>query len=211
MSRSRLHFPASLLSITTQCFGAGVGADLQITVHLYDYSGMQSTAILDVQRAAEVPLRMANIQVQWRDCPVVSSGAATPATCGSNTDDPTHLVVVVLPESMSHKMAPRPLKFGAAVSGRDGGFPTQAYVFADRVTDFAKAGMIPRIPVLGAIMAHEIGHLLLGDESHSPAGIMSGRWRPEQIKLALMGLLTFNPQQAEQMRREIRRRMNRKE
>jgi hypothetical protein len=112
---------------------------------------------------------------------------------------------------MSRKMAPRALEFGTAVSGREGGFPTQAYVFADRVTDFAKAGMMPRTPILGAMMAHEIGHLLLGDESHSPAGIMCGRWRREQIKLALMGLLSFNPQQAEQMRREIRRRMNRRE
>jgi hypothetical protein len=211
MSRSRLHFPTLLLSITTPCFGAGTGADFQITVHLYDYSGMQPTAILDVQRAAEAPLCIANIHVQWRDCPVISSGAAILATCGSNTDDPTHLVVVVLPESMSRKMAPRPLEFGVAVSGRDGGFPTQAYVFADRVASFAEDGMMPRIPVLGAMMAHEIGHLLLGDRRHSPAGIMCGRWRPEHIKLALMGRLSFSPQQAEQMRREIRRRMKRKE
>ena len=52
-----------------------------------------------------------------------------------------------------------------------------------------------------------MGHLLLGDNSHIPVGIMRANWRPVEIKQALMGVLTFTSRQAEQMRGDAQRRM----
>ena len=45
--------------------------------------------------------------------------------------------------------------------------------------------------VLGIVMAHEIGHLLLGFGAHSSAGIMSGRWGKFEMDLVAAGLLGF--------------------
>jgi hypothetical protein len=62
--------------------------------------------------------------------------------------------------------------------------------------------------ILGSAIAHEVGHLLLGPNSHSAGGIMQGEWGPKQLQLALMGRLLFASQQEKLIRAEARRRMN---
>ncbi len=62
--------------------------------------------------------------------------------------------------------------------------------------------------VLGCVIAHEIGHLLLDSRrnSHSVAGIMQARWSFEQLRLILMGKLLFLPEESTAMRAEMRAR-----
>jgi hypothetical protein len=52
-------------------------------------------------------------------------------------------------------------------------WPNQAFVFFDRVLDVTKDTGFSRPRVLGHVMAHELGHLLLEGENHSTTGIMS--------------------------------------
>jgi len=47
-----------------------------------------------------------------------------------------------------------------------------AYVLWDRVRSFARAEGVPASIVLGSVIAHEIGHLLLGNAPHAADGIM---------------------------------------
>ena len=128
--------------------------------------------------------------------------------CGAGTYDVTHLTVAVLPESMAAKLVPDPLKFGISPLASGGGLAKHAYVFFDRVTNFAKAELVPQPVLLGLFIAHEIGHLLLGGNSHSPAGIMRARWGPAEVKQAVMGVLSFNTHQVTKMRANVRRRMD---
>jgi hypothetical protein len=97
---------------------------------------------------------------------------------------------------------------GMSVPTYDGTFPVDAYVFAERVGDLARqdSGQVP--PLLGAAIAHEVGHLLLAGDAHTVTGIMSARWGPKENKDALMGVLTFSRYQSRQMRFDVRRRMS---
>jgi hypothetical protein len=183
-------------------------AELEIAIHLFDYTGMETSASLDMRRTAANILDQVGISVQWRDCPVFPGAAGS--GCGAGTYDVTHFVVAVLPENMSARIASSPQQF-ESVMGAKGGFPTHAYIFKDRVTDFAKADLLPWTSLLGAIVAHEIGHLLLGNDSHFGNGIMRGRWSLNDIKEARMGTLTFTARQGEQLRADVRRRMNAKD
>jgi hypothetical protein len=54
--------------------------------------------------------------------------------------------------------------------------------------------------VLGAAMAHELGHLLLPPPSHSPTGIMSPRLTCRELTLAARGELRFTPDQVRTLR-----------
>ena len=69
---------------------------------------------------------------------------------------------------------------------------------------------LPRLPggesnkndtalVLGCVIAHELGHLLLGAHGHSIRGIMQAHWGMEQTQLALMSQLSFLPEEARLM------------
>ena len=71
-----------------------------------------------------------------------------------------------------------------------------ANVFYNRVEQRTEVERISLEQVLGHAMAHELGHLLLGSNSHSSTGIMSGKWRADELKRAAKGDLLFTAQQA---------------
>jgi hypothetical protein len=54
--------------------------------------------------------------------------------------------------------------------------------------------------MLGHVMAHELGHLLLPHGAHSVVGVMRPAWDRAQAKGALEGTMTFTPDQAELIR-----------
>ena len=56
---------------------------------------------------------------------------------------------------------------------------------------------------LGNVMAHEIGHLLLGPKAHSPAGIMKAKWNQQELQPAALASLRFTPQQADVIQNEV--------
>ena len=85
---------------------------------------------------------------------------------------------------------------GYAVAGTEGG--GLATVFYDRVEARAKGENLPR--VLRYAIAHEIGHILLGQSSHSPAGLMQANWSEKELKPAHRDRMQFTPEQAERIR-----------
>jgi hypothetical protein len=56
--------------------------------------------------------------------------------------------------------------------------------------------------LLGAMMAHEIGHLLMGVNSHSREGIMSIPWDARKLQQINLGDLGFTPEQAATLKAE---------
>jgi len=57
--------------------------------------------------------------------------------------------------------------------------------------------------ILGDAMAHELGHLLLGTNSHSESGLMRARWDQGNLAKAQKGTLSFSPVQALEIRRRL--------
>ena len=56
------------------------------------------------------------------------------------------------------------------------GSGTLATVFVDRVESVAQQAKADRWAMMGRVMAHEIGHLLLGTSTHSDTGLMREVW-----------------------------------
>ena len=66
------------------------------------------------------------------------------------------------------------------------------YAFYRRIRDFAATHRVEIGPILGAVIAHELGHLLLRQRSHSRTGLMSSNWDAHRAQQAAMGLLTLS-------------------
>ena len=60
--------------------------------------------------------------------------------------------------------------------------------------------ILPQDAAWGHAMAHEIGHLLKGSNSHSPQGLMSKHWYANELQAAAMGSLNFTAEDASLMR-----------
>src|SRR5207244_733912 len=75
-----------------------------------------------------------------------------------------------------------------------------AYILAYRVDDVAQAHGMDRAALLGAAMAHEVGHLLLSINAHSKTGIMRADWNEEDFRRASVKQLFFTAEQGTQIR-----------
>ncbi len=82
-----------------------------------------------------------------------------------------------------------------------------AVVFADSADNLGKRDRSFRRRILGLVIAHEIGHLLLATTSYALGGIMHFPWSAAQLGLAAQGLLSFTPRQAKKMRAQVRKQM----
>src|SRR5205823_5273650 len=76
-------------------------------------------------------------------------------------------------------------------------------IFLDQITKFHQEFGTKESNLLGAVSAHELGHLLLGLHAHSPWGVMSPRWGASHLRLIAMCNLSFTPEQSSLIRSSI--------
>jgi hypothetical protein len=94
--------------------------------------------------------------------------------------------------------------FRDAVFGLAAG--SQVIIINERTEEIARSGEAPYHLVLAIIVAHELGHALLGPNSHSENGIMRPRLEGTDFKRAQSKTPAFTPEQAEQMRNTVHQR-----
>jgi hypothetical protein len=107
------------------------------------------------------------------------------------------LTIIILSHDMVTKMAPPPTALGTTPATVDG--PGHiAYVFYSRLATI-NVGNVNQM--LGLVIAHEIGHLLLPYGSDSGTGIMRGQWGIRTLRRVGLHALGFTPFQAQEIRR----------
>jgi hypothetical protein len=202
--RLRQLLKTCLLFTIASTFSYGqAAANLEVTIHVYDYAGIDLGELAEAEAFAARILHKAGLRTEWSNCrfsPTVSGCAAAGGV--------THLYIRLLPEAMAGKLAASTRILGMSLPTSHGTFPADAYVFADRVRVFAEQDRDLVPPLLGAAITHEVGHLLLAGNAHTVTGMMSRLWGPKERKDALMGVLTFSRRQAEQIRADVSQRMS---
>ena len=146
---------------------AAAAAALTITVRVYDLYGLspdQRTRALEL--AAET-LSQANVAVTWIDCSRVD-GVAPPACLAVLKDGE-----IVL--RFQHRTDRDRHILGTAIV-RDDGPNVLASVYAESIAERSVKTGLPTWLIMGRVTAHEIGHLLLGTNSHTPNGLMQAKW-----------------------------------
>ena len=92
--------------------------------------------------------------------------------------------------------------FGVAFLDDDGN-GRYGDVFWKRVLELHTNYQVDFAGILGSVMAHEIGHLLLGAHSHAISGIMRAQWESRELNQIAMGTLLFLPWQDHPMRAKV--------
>ena len=77
------------------------------------------------------------------------------------------------------------------------------YVFYDRVTDVAAMHRADTALLMGIVIAHEMGHLLLHHADHSAEGLMRGVWDADAIRRGAIGLLWFSTPEVQEIRKTL--------
>ena len=107
------------------------------------------------------------------------------------------------------KIIPRALKGirGGAIGVAPGTNETRgtvAYAFYDRIQNVTRTIGADLGLILGHVIAHEVGHLLLPYDAHAKSGLMRGGWDTDQAMRAMRGTLIFTVQEAALIRQRSR-------
>ena len=149
-----------------------------------------------VQEAFRI-FRQAGVDTVWIVCHSSNAGTSTQPNCLSPVDL-TQLSLRIVP--WSSKMGDS--TFGVAFLS-DEGVGVYSDVFYPLVEKLHSDCAASLSRILGHVMAHEIGHLLLGLRSHSALGIMQPQWQGEALRRIGMGTLLFTAEQARSMRESL--------
>lgn len=76
-------------------------------------------------------------------------------------------------------------------------------VFWTRAQQLHTSSAVDLGRILGSVMAHEIGHILLGASSHSASGLMQARWGSDELDRIAVGTLFFSLEQSQRMRAHL--------
>jgi hypothetical protein len=171
-----------------------------IRVRVDNYSQASRSILAGAEREAGRILGEAGLRTVWLDCPVGHSTAVPQDPCEERLEA-TDIVLRVLSGPTQNKF--QDTAFGFAV------IPVLASVYYDRAGRFARSDDAEfEVPViLGCVIAHEVGHLLLGSNSHSGSGVMQRRWERKQIRQAMTGTLLFTPEQSKLIQAETQKRI----
>jgi hypothetical protein len=171
-------------------------AEVSISVH--DYAGVSTSVLVAAEDQAREIFRRAGLETVWRNCsPKLEKHE--PESC--YFADATHLTLKISPHAMNAQVRDRIDVLGTSYPDELGaGY--FAYVFYDRVRELAQRRTLGHT-LLADVMAHEIGHLLLGSNSHSVSGIMCARWDAEQLRNVAEGSMSFAASESRQMRERV--------
>jgi hypothetical protein len=168
-----------------------------LTIRLYNLTNTPPAMLDRASAVAGQLLAGAGVTSIWKTgCPdalkahLTDQSGVTP--CSRPVPDTREYLVVALVRGMPAEVYPAATGY-ALPFARQGAHAT---VFYDRVEKLYFSS--PRMPtiakLLGATMAHEIGHVLLGTSEHSAHGIMKARWGLAEFQLLACNRLQFTPE-----------------
>jgi hypothetical protein len=176
---------ASSPDATAQSAGKSMAQDWhpQINLRFHNYSQIDARILLASEQIVSDILRKAGVDTVWLACSS-GEGSHSDAECAKSLGATDLNLNFPLPSAT--KMYQRADSVYGFTLGNN------AWVFFDRVKASALEYHLDTAQLLGNVIAHELGHLLLGDNAHSNWGLMRARWSPEQLRAADRKELSFS-------------------
>jgi hypothetical protein len=185
-SRATVVAVASMVSaIASTAFAAA--ADPTVVIHV-ECAVATVVDFAPAKGEVERVFSAAGVRIVWAVGPL-----STEASSSRSIGEPRHLALIV---ANARKPAPKTASFLTdSVLGEAVPELGRAHVFVDRITASVNARPMSASIVLGWVIAHEIGHLLLPANSHSKFGIMRA-----SVDFTMAGLHVFTDRQADAIR-----------
>jgi len=168
-----------------------------VRVAIYDDVKLSEKVLAHSEDEATRIFQRAGVTTLWITCKSSKTTSKPDVQC----QDPPglrHLALRIVPRAWKTSDS----IFGVAFLSENG---TGAYgdIFYDSVEKLHRDWGVSVPRVLGHVMAHELGHLLLGSNAHSRDGIMRPSWHGNELQRASKGTLLFSAEQAQTIRGRI--------
>ena len=200
----KLNFRSATLGLGLVLFGGlfvpdaiAQSAFVQLRVSVFNSSPISSSTIERAEGEAGRVLRDIGVEAIWLNCPQETPQESYPGRC-SEVSFPSHLRLWILRVSHGLNISTVGISY-LAEDGRG----CYADLFYEPIQELGKQTAVSPSIILGHAMAHELGHLLLGANSHSPSGLMRAHWTGEDLTNASQGNLRFSKEQCLKIRNRL--------
>ena len=178
---------------------SGSDHQTQVTVWVYNRYPVPSELLQIGLRQTATIFEHAGIRIRWLDClPAGLQGATDPACLPGPRSNTIVLTVLGRADGRYRR------SLGYAFQRDDGGKSVVVYYW--RVGFMVEFAPAEAAELLGAVIAHEIGHALLPGQPHSKEGIMRPEWEAREAHASLRGQMNFSARESGAMRNELNRR-----
>ena len=166
---------------------------IHLTVSVFNDALVPPSVLGEAERRAQSVFEDAGVSLTWLDCGTPGNWR-TELGC-RQVSFPSHLSVRLV----AGKKAASDDVFGQSFLNEQGQ-GNYAYVYLTPLSSAKALQLLGEGDLLGYIVVHELGHLLLGKNSHSAEGLMRARWEVAELRDAARGNLSFSKSEADGMR-----------
>jgi hypothetical protein len=164
-----------------------------LPVVVYDDAGVPSRVLTRAEEHYSTVLANAGITVEWV--------RPQPERTAARVDTPALTIHIMSPARGKRlRLTGYSVCLGLALSNAQTGDTAVVLYEQIRAAAGTRHWNLPLI--LGHVMAHETGHLLLGDQ-HSVTGVMKATWRERDLSEIGQGRSRFTRTEANEMRRKL--------
>jgi hypothetical protein len=163
---------------------------LTIRVLAVNHAGVSDDILERAEHEATRIFSLIRIGLLWTN--------TTPASDGLTR--PQDVTINIVAGSLMKGAQPKTDALGVTLRATNGKIGTRAYAFYRRIEDLGHQHRTDVARILGRVIAHEMGHMPLPYDSHTPSGLMRGGWDSTQMEGPLPGRLAFTPDQARRIR-----------
>jgi hypothetical protein len=174
--------------------GARAAEREPITVMVNNSAQVSREVLAQAEVEAGRIFRSAGVDIEWVNC----GGASATTDACRLVAGARRFVLHITPNGRTSSDS----VFGEAFLGQDGS-GKYCDVFFDRIQQARQRFGVNPARLLGAVAAHELGHLLLGSHAHSKWGIMNPLWEADSVHKVSMGAIFFTGQQASLMKARL--------
>jgi hypothetical protein len=175
-----------------------------LSILLFNYAEVGPAELEEAKANTALIFRRAGINVEWR---LFSQRTGAPNPQGQDASGRRILPLnLILPSAAAYPSLRKQMRLpktalGFALTQPDGtARGDTVYIFVNQVDELVRRERFARVgTILGPIIAHELGHLLLG-RGHSPSGLMSAEVGELTVRLAGANALHFTRKQAKRLR-----------
>lgn len=176
---------------------------LRVTLRIHNYAHLEPAVLAQAEDVATLIFRGAGVEVSSIDCSLYVAPHDKSPSCHEPMRR-AEFAIRVIDRSWRQKSLAQFDGTGLALPCARDLVGCHAYIFYNPISQWAEDKDISASAILGHAIAHEVGHLLLGTESHSRTGIMRGLWTHVDLRTMARTPLEFTPEQGEQIRATLR-------
>jgi hypothetical protein len=176
-----------------------VTADRVTVIRVYDSFGVPGRELRITKESVRAIFASAGVAIEWKSCPLAPVSDPQTAACQERLAA-NELVLRLLP-SPAGKTRGR-MTLGDSLVDRqiEGGVLLTVY---PALVSEISGGPHGEPRLLAFVIAHEIGHLLLGSTTHPGTGVMRPVWSSEELLRDSPANWRFSAREARQMREHV--------